>query len=63
MKTVNVKNIDSYVIKNTHIDCDKDTHDILNDEMNIIMNEDMIIYFMWNEDKTYCKYSKSEDIN
>ena len=43
--------------------CVKDTYDILNDEMNIIMNEDMIIYFMWNEDKTYCKYSKSEDIN
>ena len=55
---MNVKNIDSYAIKNTHIGYDKDTYDVLNnsiikplnDEMKIIMNEDMFIYFMWKED-------------
>ena len=48
---VNVNNLDSYVIKNDHIDCGKDTSDVLNesivkplnDEMKIIMNEYMFV--------------------
>ena len=58
LRDINVKNLDSYVIKNVHIDYDKDTYnvlnksigDLLNDGMKIIMNEDMFIYFMWKED-------------
>ena len=58
LRDMNVKNIDSYAIKNTHIGYDKDTYDVLNnsiikplnDQMKIIMNEDMLIYFMWKED-------------
>ena len=49
LRDINVKNLDSYVIKNVHIDYDKDTYnvlnksigDLLNDGMKIIMNEDM----------------------
>ena len=49
MKYINVKNLNSCVIKNAHIDCEKDTYDVLNksivkplnDEMQIIMNEDI----------------------
>ena len=57
-------------MKNTRIDCDKDTYNVLkesfvkplNDEIEIIMNED--IFLLWNEDKKLTvKYSKSEDIN
>ena len=68
---INVKNLNSYVIKNVHIDCEKNAYDVLNisivkplnDEMKIIMNED-ICFLMWNEDKkVILKYSKSEDIN
>ena len=62
----------SYVIKNAHIDCEKDTYDVLNDsivkplneEMKLVMEKDMCVYFMWNEDKRLIiKYSKEEDIN
>ena len=49
----------SYVIKNAHIDCEKDTYDVLDDSivnslnegMKLLMEEDMFVYFMWNEDK------------
>ena len=62
------KNLDSYVIKLTPIDCDKDTYDILNyfivkplnDGMKIIMNEDMFGFLCGM--KTI-KYSKNEDVN
>ena len=27
LRDINVKNLDSYIIKNAHIGCDKDTHD------------------------------------
>ena len=48
LRDINVKNLDSYVMKNTRIDCDKDTYNVLkesivkplNDEIKIIMNED-----------------------
>ena len=72
MRDINVKNLNSYVIKNGHIDCDKDTDDVLNesivkpinDEMKIIMNKDMCVFFMWDDNnKTIFKYSKREDIN
>ena len=62
----------SYVIKNAHIDCEKDTYDVLNDsivkplneEMKLLMEKDMFVYFMWNENKKLIiKYSKEEDIN
>ena len=62
----------SNVIKNAHIDCEKDTYDVLNDsvvkplneEMKLLMEKDMFVYFMWNEDKKLIiKYSKEEDIN
>ena len=62
----------SYVIKNAHIDCDKDKYDVLNDsivkplneEMKLLMNKDICVYFMWNEDKKLIiKYSKEEDTN
>ena len=62
----------SYVIKNVHIDCEKDTYDVLNDsivkplneEMKLLMNKDMCVYFMWNEYKNLIiKYSKEEDTN
>ena len=62
----------SYVIKNAHIDCEKDTYDVLNDsivkplneEMKLLMEKDMFVYFMWNEDKKFIiKYSKEGDIN
>ena len=64
--------LNSYVIKNAHIDWDKDTYDVLNDsivkplneEMKLLMKKDMFVYFMWNEDKKLIiKYSKEEDIN
>ena len=48
---MNVKNLDLYVIKNAHIDCDKDAYNILNepiakplnDDMKIINNEDLFV--------------------
>ena len=64
--------LNSCVIKNTHIDCDKDIYDVLNDsivkplneEMKLLMKKYMFVYFMWNEDKKLIiKYSKEEDIN
>ena len=60
-----------YVIKNPHIDCDKEIYAALNDsivkplknKMKIIMNKDMFLK-MWNEDKKLTvNYSKSEDMN
>ena len=53
IETHNVKNMKPYAINNTHIDCDKDTYDVLNesivkltnDEMKTIMNKD-IFYFL-----------------
>ena len=62
----------SYTIKNAHVDCDKNTYEILNDSivkpltevMKILMNKDMCVLFMWNEDnKLIIKYSKEKDIN
>ena len=58
LRDMNVKNIDLYVIEKTHIDCDKDTYNglndsivkPLNDERKLIMNEDMFVYFTYNED-------------
>ena len=49
LRDINVKKMDSYVIKNVHIDYDKDTYDVLNESivdplnygMKIIMNEDI----------------------
>ena len=61
----------SYVIKNVRIDCEKDTYDVLNDsivkqlneEMKLLMEKNMFVYFMWNEDKKLIiKYSNEEDI-
>ena len=55
-----------------HIDCNKDTYDVLNnpivqslnEEMKLLMNKDMFVLFMWNEDnKLIIKYSKEEDID
>ena len=69
---MNTMTISSYIIKNTRIDCEKDAYEILNylivkslnDEIKIITNEDMFVYFMWNEDiRLIVKYSKSEDMN
>ena len=66
------KNLDSYVIKNAHIDCDKDTYDFLNesigkplnDEMKIVMNEDMIFLNCGMKiNKRTVKCFKSEDRN
>ena len=71
LRYINVKNLNSYVIKNVHIDCEKNAYVVwnksimnpLNDEIKIIMNEDMC-FLMWNENKkVILKYSKSEDIN
>ena len=72
LRYINVKNLNSYVIKNVHIDCEKkNAYDVLNesivkplnDEMKITINED-ICFLMRNEDKkVILKYSKSEDIN
>ena len=53
LRHTNVVTIDSYVIKNSRVYCEKDTYDVLNysifktlnDEMKIIMNEDMFVYF------------------
>ena len=52
LRYINTKNLNSYVTKNAHINCENDTKDILkesivkllNDEMKIIMNEDMFIF-------------------
>ena len=72
MRDILFNKLNSYVIKNAHIDCDKDTYDVLNDsivkplneEMKLLMKKDMFVYFMWNEDKKLIiKYSKEEDIN
>ena len=61
-----------YVIKNAHIDCEKDIYDVLNDsivktlneEIKLLMEKYIFVYFMWNEDKKLIiKYSKEEDIN
>ena len=71
-RDIYLNKLKSYVIKNAHIDCDKDTYDVLNDsivkplneEMELLMNKDMFVYFMWNEDKKLIiKYSKEENIN
>ena len=36
----------------------------LNEEMKIIMNKDMFVFFMWNEEnKLVIEYSKEDDIN
>ena len=56
--SMNIHKINSYVIKNDHIDCEKHTYDVLNDsidkllkdEMKNIIHEDMFIYFILNED-------------
>ena len=72
LRDIRVKTLELCVIKNDHIDCDKDTYDVLNDsivkplneEMKLLMKKDMFVYFMWNEDKNLIiKYSKEEDIN
>ena len=57
---------------NAHIDCEKDTYDVLNDsivkplneEMKLLMEKHMFVYFKWDEDKKLIiKYSKEGDIN
>ena len=67
-----MKKLKSYVIKNAHIDCDKDTYDHLNnstvkplnEEIKILMNKDIFLFFIWNEDKKIIiKYSQEENIN
>ena len=66
-----IKKLKLCVIKNAHIDCDKDTYDVLNEsivkplnkEMKIIMNKDMFVFLMWNEDnKLIIEYSNEDDI-
>ena len=52
LRYMNVINIDSYIIKNDRIDCEKETSELLNDsfakalndEIKIMMNEDMFIF-------------------
>ena len=52
LRGINVNNLNSYIIKNDHIDCDRDVYDVLNesiikslnDNMKIIMNEDMFVF-------------------
>ena len=65
------KKMKSYVIKNARIDCDKDTYDVLNnsiakpfnEEMKLLMNKDMFMFFMWNKNKNIIiKYLKEEDM-
>ena len=58
LSDINITNIDSYVIKNAHIDCEKDTYDGLNDPIIKPLNDEMkslmkeyIYFYMWNEDK------------
>ena len=72
MRDIYFNKLNSYVIKNAHIDCDKDAYDVLNDsivkplneEMKLLMKKDMCAYFMWNEnEKLIITYSKKEDIN
>ena len=69
---IHIKKLESYVIKNSCIDCDKDTYYVLNnsivkplnEEIKLLMNRDMCMYFMWNEDKKrIIKHSREEDIN
>ena len=59
------------MIKSAHIDCEKDTYDVLNDsivkpfngEIKMIMNKDLFFY-MWNEDKKdTVEYFRSEETN
>ena len=50
-------NKDSYVIKNGHIDCTKDTYEIfqktlatqINNNLEYLMREDYCLYFKWKE--------------
>ena len=66
LRNNNVKNLNSCVIKNAHIDCEKDTYDFLNesivkrsnDKIKIIMNENMIKNLLSNipEVKKQMKY-------
>ena len=66
-----VKTLHSYRIKNTHIDCEKDTNDVLNEsivkplnnEMKIIMNEDRFVFKCGLKIKIIITYSKIDDIN
>ena len=59
MRDILFNKLNSYVLNNAHIDCKKDTYDVLNDsivkplneEMTLLMKKDMFVYFMWNEDK------------
>jgi len=66
------KKLLSYVIKNTHIDCDHDTYDVwsksivkpINDDMKTLMNKDMFVFLLWNEDdKLTIQYSTKDDCN
>ena len=72
LRDIHIKKLKSYVIKNAHIDCDKDTYDVLNnsivkplnEEIKLLINKFMFVFFMWNEDKKLIiKYSKEVDIN
>ena len=69
---MNIINIDSYVAKNAHIDCEKYTCEVLNnsiikplnDELKFLMKKDIFFFLMWNEDKELIvKYSKREVID
>ena len=72
LRDIYFNKLKSYVIKNAHIDCDKDTYDVLNgsivnplnEEIKLLMKKYMFVYFMWNEDKLLIiKYSKEKDIS
>ena len=67
-----VKKLLPYVINNAHIDCDRDTYDVLNksivksinDDMKILMNKDTFVFLLWNEDdKLTIQYSTKDDCN
>ena len=54
LRSLSVKKLNSYIIRNAHIDCEKETCNVLNesiikpinDEMKIIMNKDMFVFFI-----------------
>ena len=41
LRDINVKNLNSYPIKNAHIDCDKDTYDVLNESIVKPINDEI----------------------
>ena len=41
LRDINVKKLNSYLIKNAHIDCDKDTYDVLNESIVKPINDEI----------------------